>query len=88
MVKLILHLGDIHLRTYKRHDEYEYVFNNVYKYLKKEKEINNISEDDNCNIELIVVITGDILHSKSDLSLECIRLTYNFIKKLAMNQDK
>ena len=25
----------------------------LYKYLKKEKEINNIPEDDNCNIELI-----------------------------------
>ena len=31
---------------------------------------------------VIIVITGDILHSKSDLSPECIELTYGLIKSL------
>jgi DNA repair exonuclease SbcCD nuclease subunit len=32
---------------------------------------------------MIIVITGDILHSKADLSPECIQLTYEFIKSLS-----
>lgn len=73
-IKFIYHISDIHIQLYKRHKEYEIIFEKLYDYLQKQ-----IKE----SCEQIIVITGDILHSKSDLSPECIQLTYNFIKKLA-----
>ena len=52
-------------------------------YLKTEKQKYGILETNNTQCPLIVVLTGDILHSKSDLSPECIQMTYNFIKTIA-----
>jgi DNA repair exonuclease SbcCD ATPase subunit/predicted MPP superfamily phosphohydrolase len=82
-VKTIYHISDIHIHLYKRHKEYKQQFEKLYKYLRDEKAKKNIPEDQNWNIEMITVITGDILHSKSDLSPECIDLTYNFFKSIA-----
>ena len=79
----IYHISDLHIQLYKRHDEYQAVFEKVYTYLKNEKKILNIPEATNTNIPLVAVITGDLLHSKSDLSPECVQLTYNFIKTLS-----
>ena len=79
----IYHISDLHIQLYKRHDEYQAVFEKVYTYLKNEKKILNIPEATNTNIPLVSVITGDLLHSKSDLSPECVQLTYNFIKTLS-----
>ena len=79
----IYHISDLHIQLYKRHDEYQTVFEKVYTYLKNEKKILNIPEATNTNIPLVAVITGDLLHSKSDLSPECVQLTYNFIKTLS-----
>lgn len=80
-VKTIYHISDIHIHLYKRHTEYKDQFEKLYLYLENEKEKKNINN--NRNIECIIAITGDLLHSKSDLSPECIDLTYNFIKKLS-----
>ena len=82
-VKHIYHISDIHIHLYKRHNEYKQQFEKLYTYLRNEKMKKNITEDQNWNIEIITVITGDILHSKSDLSPECIDLTYNFFKSIA-----
>lgn len=82
-IKTIYHISDIHIQLYKRHDEYQQIFTKVYEYLKNEKQKFHIPEYKNREIPLIIVLTGDILHSKSDLSPECIQLTYNFIKTLA-----
>lgn len=82
-IKNIYHMSDIHIQLYKRHDEYQQIFSKVYEYLKNEKQKFHIPENKNRDIPLIIVLTGDILHSKSDLSPECIQLTYNFIKTLA-----
>jgi len=79
----LYHLSDLHIQLYKRHNEYQEVFNNVLDYLKKEKKLYGIPELTNKNIPIIALITGDILHSKSDLSPECIQLTYNFLKSLS-----
>ena len=35
MIKKIIHLGDIHLRTYKRHDEYGEIFKKTVKEIRK-----------------------------------------------------
>lgn len=79
----IYHISDIHIQLYKRHQEYREVFQRIYDYLTAEKTAAGIPISHNRNIPFIVVITGDILHSKADLSPECIQLTYCFIKTLA-----
>jgi DNA repair exonuclease SbcCD ATPase subunit len=78
-IKTIFHISDLHIQLYKRHKEYLEVFTRVFEYLKTQKQ----NQTTNRNIPMITVITGDLLHSKSDLSPECIQLTYNFIKTLA-----
>lgn len=92
-ITYIYHISDLHIQLYKRHNEYQFVFNRVYEYLKEEKAkyerakttiTNNIlTQENNTQSSLIVVITGDILHSKSDLSPECIQMTYNFLKTIS-----
>jgi len=77
----IYHISDLHIQLYKRHNEYQTVFNKVYDYLRNEMK-NNISYT-NTQSPCIVVLTGDILHSKSDLSPECIQMTYTFLKTLS-----
>ena len=81
----IYHLSDLHIQLYKRHNEYQSVFDKVIDYLKQEKQKHkqNIPSNKNCDIPIIALITGDILHSKSDLSPECIQLTYNFLKAIS-----
>lgn len=81
-IKYIYHISDIHIHLYKRHNEYELVFARVLEYLQSERKVNKIKSNSKRDISMICVITGDILHSKSDLSPECIALTYKFLKNL------
>lgn len=71
--KIIFHISDIHIRLLSRKEEYEYIFKEVYKY------INEHSKRD----ESLIVITGDILHNKLDLTPDCILMTYNFLVSLS-----
>ena len=70
-IKKIYHLSDFHIQLYKKHSEYQIVFDKVINYLKEEKIKESIPLNQNSNIHIIALITGDILHSKSDLSPEC-----------------
>ena len=79
-IKHIIHISDIHIPLFKRHDEYLEVFETLYLKIKNIK--SNLKIKKNRDIPLIMVITGDLLHSKTDLSPECISITYNFIKNL------
>ena len=72
MVRNIYHISDIHIRRFQRFEEYNEVFNRLYNFLKSEN-----------NDDAIIAITGDLLHSKTDLSPECIMNTYNFLKNLS-----
>lgn len=81
-IRHIYHISDIHIHLYKRHREYELVFAKVLEYLQSERKANKIKANSKRDISMICVITGDILHSKSDLSPECIALTYKFLKDL------
>tara|TARA_R110000868_G_scaffold72701_2_gene211517 strand:- start:2627 stop:3346 length:720 start_codon:yes stop_codon:yes gene_type:complete len=63
----IFHISDIHIRTLKRHREYREVFKNMYKYIT-----------DNATPNSIIVCTGDIVHSKLDMSPELIQLLVEF----------
>ena len=75
-VKKIYHMSDIHIRLYDRHEEYRGVFKRVYDLINKDDPKNSI-----------IVLCGDILHSKNELSPECIQLTIEFLKNLANIAD-
>ena len=70
MYDTIYHISDIHIRLKERHQEYREVFEELYKKLSRKKK------------NALVVLTGDILHSKTDLTPECIDLTMDFFNKL------
>ena len=69
--KNVFHIADIHLRLTKRHDEYVQVFERLYKAIEKTP------------TETVVAVLGDVLHSKSDLSPECVKITTEFLQNLA-----
>ncbi len=71
-IHTLYHISDIHIRRYDRHAEYEIVFKNLYNYLNS---INNSNS--------LIVITGDLLHAKDNLTPDCVVKCYKFLKMLA-----
>lgn len=67
--KIIL-MSDIHIRLFKRLDEYSEQFEKVYEIIKEEK-------------PGYIVLGGDIFHNKNNLSPEAISLTSSFFKNLS-----
>lgn len=65
----IIHTSDIHIRTLTRHEEYREVFDNLYKRLKHYKK------------NSLHIISGDIVHSKLDISPELVELVSDFVKR-------
>lgn len=72
IIKKLYHISDIHIRRYDRHDEYKVVFNNLYNYLKKD-----------CKNDSLIIITGDLLHNKDNLTPDCIVMAYDFLSMLS-----
>ena len=66
-VDKIIHISDIHIRTLQRHKEYKIVFDNLFEFINTTATTNTIC-----------VITGDIVHSKLDLSPELVNLLIDF----------
>jgi len=75
MVKKIVHLADIHIRTYRLHDEYKDVFKTFLVQLTEE--LKEFKKD-----EIRIVIAGDLVHQKIIISNEQLILGTWFIKKL------
>jgi len=70
----IIHISDIHIRLYNRQKEYADIFQKLFQKIKEIKsKIPNI----------IIIITGDLLHSKNILSPESILITQQFLQKLS-----
>jgi DNA repair exonuclease SbcCD ATPase subunit/DNA repair exonuclease SbcCD nuclease subunit len=63
----IYHISDVHIRTLKRHREYKQVFENLFDHIAC-----------NCTDNSIAVVTGDIVHSKLDMSPELINMLVEF----------
>jgi DNA repair exonuclease SbcCD nuclease subunit len=76
MIKSIIHIADIHIRTYRYHDEYNEVFENLY------KEIQKVTEPFDYN-EVRIVLVGDIFHQKITISNESLLMASRFFKKLS-----
>lgn len=75
IIRKVLHLADLHLRTYKLHDEYKDVFNRLL------TQITNLVKNYNRE-EIRIVIAGDIVHQKTIISNEQLILCTWFLKKL------
>lgn len=63
----IFHVSDIHIRTLKRHTEYRQVFQNLFDTIKSRATKNSVA-----------VVTGDIVHSKLDMSPELVQMLVDF----------
>tara|TARA_Y100001937_G_C7130618_1_gene337161 strand:+ start:608 stop:3736 length:3129 start_codon:yes stop_codon:yes gene_type:complete len=69
-MKRIAHISDTHIRNLKYHEEYRHVFKRLYDSLKQE------APD-------YIVHTGDLAHTKTQLSPEYFEMSSNFLKSLA-----
>ena len=68
----IYHISDIHLRNFKRHDEYKRVFAKLRDYIQ------STFTDDS-----LICLTGDIVHAKTDVTPELIQEVQALFKMLA-----
>ena len=68
----VVHIADIHVRLLRRHDEYEAAFERLYSDIRAK------------NLEdFVIVLAGDIVHAKTDLSPELVDITSKFLSNLA-----
>lgn len=70
-IRKIYHISDIHIHLNSRHQEYQHVFEKLYNIIKGD------------TTDAITLITGDILHSKTELLPECIEFTRKFFMDLS-----
>ena len=75
MIKKIVHIADLHIRTYQMHDLYKIQFEKLILELK-EKLVGYIQN------EIRITIVGDIAHQKINISNEQLLLTSWFIQEL------
>lgn len=80
MVKKIIHIADLHIRTIQMHDLYKAQFDKFIKELSN-KVFEWAEEGVEWN-EIRIVIAGDIAHQKINISNEQLLLTSWFIKEL------
>lgn len=71
-VQKIYHVSDIHIRLYQRHKEYREVFDRLYSFLEERR-----------NENAIIVVSGDLFHSKTELSPESVNLGKEFLDTLS-----
>lgn len=65
----IFHISDIHIRTLKRHDEFNKVFDNMFLHIAQ-----------HATDSSICVVSGDIVHSKLEMSPELINMLTKFFR--------
>jgi DNA repair exonuclease SbcCD ATPase subunit/DNA repair exonuclease SbcCD nuclease subunit len=68
----VVHLADIHIRLFRRHEEYEAVFEQLYADITAK----NLRD-------FVIVLAGDIVHAKTDMSPEMVQVTSKFLARLA-----
>lgn len=72
-ITAIIHIADVHIRNFKRHDEYQLVFDRLYETCK-----NIVKTEKNT----VIYLAGDIVHAKTNLSPELVEMTRNFFVSL------
>lgn len=77
----LFHISDIHIRNGDfhmcRYEEYEYVFDNLFKSIKDNIHSMNISSD-----KCLIILTGDIFHNKTVIGSYGLNLYKKLIKGL------
>ena len=76
MIKKIFHISDIHIRTIQQHEKYKIQFERFINEVKDK--VKNYDSD-----EIRIVITGDIVHQKINISNEQILITSWFLNELS-----
>lgn len=76
MVKKIIHLADVHIRTYRMHDICKDSFNDLINKVKYRVE--GYERD-----EVRIVVVGDVVHQKITISNEQMMLTSKLLKELS-----
>ena len=71
-IKKIYHIADVHIRNLKRHKEYREVFDRLYQYINDTRTSNSV-----------IVLAGDIVHAKTDMTPEVVEMTQTFLKNLS-----
>jgi len=81
MVKKIVHIADLHIRTIQMHDLYREQFETL---IDEIREHNIVWHQENIQYEEIrIVVAGDIAHQKINISNEQLLLTSWFLKELS-----
>jgi DNA repair exonuclease SbcCD nuclease subunit len=75
MIKKVIHCADIHIRTFRLHDEYKDVFLTFFSQIKEA--IKDYQRD-----EVRILIAGDLVHQKIVISNEQLILGTWFLRKL------
>ena len=75
MIKHLYHCADIHIRLYKRHDEYREQIEKFFSSVREHMEENELTRE-----EVRIVIAGDIVHSKNQMTPELINIVTWFFK--------
>jgi len=76
MIKKIFHTADIHIRLFKRHEEYREQFNRFYEHVKSDIKRLGLKRE-----ECRIVIVGDVCHSKNQMTPELIEIVTWFLNK-------
>ena len=79
MIRKIIHIADLHIRTFQMHDLYKEQFTKLLDSINKELYSNG---SELMPYEVRIVIAGDIAHQKINISNEQLLLTSHFIKEL------
>lgn len=76
MIKKVIHISDLHIRTFSFHELYENQFSKLIDEIKEQTIEYDYSE-------IRIVITGDIVHQKINISNEQLLLIAGFLNKLS-----
>jgi len=72
MINKVFHISDIHIRLYRRSKEYVLVLENLLRTINERKDEHSI-----------IIVTGDIFHSKTEMSPESVNLGIMFLDELS-----
>lgn len=70
-IDYVIHIADIHIRLLNRHTEYREIFNKLYEDIKTAPK------------NTVIVVAGDIVHSKTNLTPELVNITSDFLYNLS-----
>ena len=68
MIQKVIHCADLHIRLYKRHDEYKEQFEKFFEECRREQPDR-------------IVVVGDVVHSKNTVTPELISMVSNFFNE-------